>query len=130
MNRDAQGTWIAPALCGVLLTATAMTGCGRGATKAAATDAAPAKVAVVDVKPGNGRPAVDVVGTLAAFDQVSVSSEVEGKVTRILADLGDRVSAGQPLVELDREKLQYRLDQQKATLDRAMAAYGVTNPDA
>lgn len=119
-----------PALCGVLLTATAMTACGRGNAKAAATEAAPTKVAVVEVKQENVRRAVDVVGTLAALEQVSISSEVEGKVVRILADLGDRVVTGQPLVELDREKLQYRLDQQKATLDRAMAAYGVTNPAA
>ena len=60
------------------------------------------------------RRAVEVVGTLAAVDQVTVSSETDGKVSRILADLGDRVQAGQPLIELDREKRQYNLDQQKA----------------
>ena len=36
-----------------------------------------------------------------------------GIVRRVLADLGDAVQAGQPLVELDREKLQYSLDQQR-----------------
>ena len=34
-------------------------------------------------------------GTLAAVDQVTISSEADGKVSRILADLGDRVKAGQ-----------------------------------
>ena len=38
--------------------------------------------------------ASDVVGTLAAVDQVTISSEADGKVSRILADLGDRVTAG------------------------------------
>src|SRR5690242_20358356 len=44
------------------------------------------------------RRSLDVVGTLAAEDQVTVSSEVDGVVRRIRADLGDRVTAGQPLV--------------------------------
>src|SRR5262249_15559510 len=70
---------------------------------------------------------VEVVGTLAAVDEVTVSAEAEGRVSRILADLGDRVQAGQALVELDREKPQYNLDQQKAALTRALAKSGATD---
>src|SRR5262249_25543129 len=50
-------------------------------------------------------------------------------VSRILADLGDRVTAGQPMVELDREKLGYNLEQQRAALARALARYGATDID-
>ena len=64
---------------------------------------------------------VNISGTLAAENEVTVSSQAEGVVSRILADLGDRVLAGQVLVELDREKLQYNLDQQKAALARSLA---------
>jgi len=71
---------------------------------------------------------VNVSGTLAAENEVTVSSQAEGVVSRILADLGDRVSAGQILVELDREKLQYNLDQQRAALARALARYGASEP--
>jgi HlyD family secretion protein len=71
---------------------------------------------------------VEVVGTLAAEDEVTVSSQAEGVVSRIAADLGDRVTTGQILVELDREKLQYNLDQQKAALARALAKYGAPEP--
>src|SRR5690242_7069678 len=80
--------------------------------------------------PADGQPTKVVVATLAAYEQVTISSEGEGKVLRILADLGDRVSAGQPLVELDREKSEYRLAQQQAAVERAMAKYGVSNPEA
>src|SRR6266851_1755480 len=62
---------------------------------------------------------VDVVGTLAAKEEVVVSAEVAGRVSRLVHDLGDRVAAGTPLIELDPEKLQYRADGQRATLDRA-----------
>src|SRR5882762_4154996 len=74
------------------------------------------------------RRAVEVVGTLAAVDQVTISSEADGKVSRILADLGDRVTAGQMLIQVDREKQQYNLDQQKATLERALAQLGAPDP--
>jgi multidrug efflux pump subunit AcrA (membrane-fusion protein) len=68
-----------------------------------------------------------VVGTLAAEDQVTVSSEVDGVVRRVLTDLGDRVKAGQALVELDREKLQYSADQQRAAHTRALTKYGAAD---
>ena len=75
------------------------------------------------------RRAVEVVGTLAAQDEVTISSQAEGAVSRILADLGDRVHAGDALVELDREKSQYTFDQQKAALARALAKYGAPDTE-
>ena len=71
---------------------------------------------------------VEVVGTLAAVDEVTVSSEADGIVSKILHDLGDRVRAGDVMVELDREKAQYNLEQQRAALARALAQYGAADP--
>ena len=71
---------------------------------------------------------VEVVGTLAAVDEVTVSSEADGIVSKILHDLGDRVRAGDVMVELDREKAQYNLEQQRAALARALAQYGAPDP--
>jgi RND family efflux transporter MFP subunit len=93
---------------------------GRDAT------AKPVKVEVV--RQETVRRAVEVVGTLAAVDQVTVSSETEGKVSKILADLGDRVRAGEALIQLDNEKQQYNFDQQKAALARTLAQYGAPDP--
>jgi multidrug efflux pump subunit AcrA (membrane-fusion protein) len=101
--------------------------CGGTSSAAVAKDAAPQAIVVAKVESHELRRTIDVVGTLAADEEVTVSSEVEGRVLRIAADLGDRVTAGQALVVLDPEKLQYRLDQQRATLGRAMARYGVAD---
>jgi RND family efflux transporter MFP subunit len=83
------------------------------------------RVKVQQVKLVQIRRSIDVVGTLAASDEVTVSAEVEGRVSRIHADLGDHVGAGQPLIELDSEKLRYAFDQQRAALERACGKYGV-----
>jgi HlyD family secretion protein len=71
---------------------------------------------------------VEVIGTLAAIDEVTVSSEADGIVGKIHHDLGDRVRAGDVLVELDREKAEYNLAQQRAALARTLAQYGASDP--
>src|SRR5205823_8842333 len=77
---------------------------------------------------GTVRRWVEVVGTLAAVDEATISSEADGVVSRISVDLGDRVTAGQVMVELDREKAQYSYEQQKAAFARALAKYGASAP--
>jgi HlyD family secretion protein len=104
-------------------------GCSKSETaQARGRDTGVKPVKVEAVRQETVRRAVEVVGTLAAVDQVTVSSETEGKVSRILADLGDRVTAGQALIQLDNEKQQYNFDQQKAALARALAQYGANDP--
>jgi multidrug efflux pump subunit AcrA (membrane-fusion protein) len=110
-----------------MLTAVA---CSRGDGRHAKDPQETAKSIRTDtVRQETIRRAVEVVGTLAAEDRVTISSEATGTVSRVLADLGDRVTAGQVLVELDREKLQYNADEQKAALERALAKYGAATPD-
>jgi len=115
-------------VCGVLAASAAA--CSKSETAQARTKEAAAKpVQVAEVRRDAVKRSVDVVGTLAAVDQVTISSEAEGKVSKILADLGDRVTAGQLLIQLDREKAQYTLDQQQAALARALAQVGAADPE-
>jgi multidrug efflux pump subunit AcrA (membrane-fusion protein) len=114
-------------LAAVVLAST-LTGCSRTDTAQASAESAPKPIRVETVRQDSVRRAVDVVGTLAAVDAVTLSSEADGRVSRILADLGDRVTAGQTLVQLDSEKQRYTLDQQQAVLARALAQYGAADP--
>jgi multidrug efflux pump subunit AcrA (membrane-fusion protein) len=116
--------------CAALLAAAALaTGCSKSETaQARGRDVAAKPVKIEVVRQESVRRSVEVVGTLAAVDQVTISSEADGKVSKILADLGDRVTAGQALISLDNEKQQYNFDQQKATLARALAQYGAPDP--
>lgn len=101
----------------------ACSGAGRAQTRG--DSAHPTRVKWIAVRADTVRRAIDIVGTLAAAEEVVVSSEVEGKVSRIRADLGDRVTAGTVLVELDREKLEYRYNASRAAWERARARYGL-----
>jgi multidrug efflux pump subunit AcrA (membrane-fusion protein) len=103
----------------------ALAGCAKPDTaQARGRDQTAKPVIVESVRQDTINRTVEVVATLAAEDEVTVSAEAEGRVSRLGADLGDRVRARQVLIELDREKSQYNLDQQRAALARALAKYG------
>ena len=113
----------------VILLCATIAGCSKlGTHNAVPADRQPKQVSVALVRRDGVRRSVDVVGTLTAVDQVTVSSETDGTVRAILADLGDRVTAGQVIVRLDNERQQYAYQQQQAALARTLAQYGATDP--
>lgn len=112
-----------------ILLAVVAAGCGKSQTAdAKARDGVAKPVATTAVVKNSVRRSVDVVGTLTAVDQVTISSEADGTVRAILADLGDRVKAGQVLIQIDNEKQQYTYQQQQAALARTLAQYGAPDP--
>jgi multidrug efflux pump subunit AcrA (membrane-fusion protein) len=119
-------TWAVAAL---LVAGLSSTGCSKVDTaQARGRDDVAKPVKVESVGEQKVTRTVEVVGTLAAVDEVTVSSEADGVVARILHDLGDRVHAGDVMVELDREKAEYNLAQQRAALQRTLAQYGAQDP--
>ena len=113
----------------LLLMGLAASGCSKvDSAQARGRDDAAKPVKIETVSEQTVIRSIEVVGTLAAVDEVTVSSEADGIVSRILHDLGDRVHAGDILVELDREKAQYNLEQQRAALARTLAQYGAPDP--
>lgn len=111
-------------LCAVLLGSLCACSRGRAVQAAEGQKGPPLKLEAAQIR--DIRREVDVVGTLAAREEVVVSAEVDGRVARLVHDLGDRVAAGDPLIELDSEKLQYRAEGQRAALDQARARYGAS----
>lgn len=117
-------------LVAVLAAGLAFASCSKSETaQARGRDEAAKPVKTEAVRQETVRRSVEVVGTLTAVDEATISSEADGVVSRILVDLGDRVAAGQVMVELDREKAQYSYEQQKAAVARALAKYGASAPD-
>jgi len=82
-------------------------------------------VAVVETPFGE---TVTASGTLAAFDQTTVSVKVPGRLRAISVDLGTVVSRGQVIAQLEPEDYKIRVQQAEASLSQARARLGLT-PD-
>ncbi|WP_353204452.1 efflux RND transporter periplasmic adaptor subunit [Sphingomonas sp.] len=64
---------------------------------------------------------VSATGKLAPTNQVQVGSELSGLVTRVVVDVNDRVTKGQPLALIDPSRFQDTVNQSQAALNAAVA---------
>ncbi len=64
---------------------------------------------------------VESVGSLFPFEEVTVGSEVEGRVEEVYVDVGDRVEPGRPLVKIVPVELSLALEQEQAALQQIRA---------
>jgi membrane fusion protein, multidrug efflux system len=69
---------------------------------------------------------VTVTGTLAAYDQATVSAKVPGRMKSISVDLGSVVRQGQILAQIEQQDYQLRLQQAEAALAQARARVGLS----
>jgi len=70
--------------------------------------------------------AISVTGSLHPDETVTVSSEVPGRVSRVLVDFGNSVRKGQAVAELDAREYEWQLDRAKASLAQALARLGLS----
>jgi len=82
-------------------------------------------VAVVETPFGE---TVTANGTLAAFEQTTVSVKVPGRLRAISVDLGSVVSRGQVIAQVEPEDYKLRVQQSEAALAQARARLGLA-PD-
>jgi RND family efflux transporter MFP subunit len=108
----------------VFLTAALLASC-RPQNKEAAADvssgAAPVKVFKVVRQKISEK--LLYTGTIEAWQKVTVTPDVGGKIARINVNEGDRVSKGQVLAELDTRATVLQLEQAEAALDVSQARY-------
>jgi RND family efflux transporter MFP subunit len=116
-------------LAASLLLSITLTGvsCSRRAAgkESDTASARPIPARVVQVEQRQIRRNIESVGSLYPYEEVAVSSEVEGRVEQVLVDVGDHVAAGQPIVKVLPTELQLTLDQQRASLRQARARLGL-----
>jgi RND family efflux transporter MFP subunit len=68
---------------------------------------------------------IQAVGSLFALEESSLSSQVEGRVADVLADVGDNVRENQPLLVLDPQELQFEVDRQRGLVRQVRAQLGI-----
>ncbi|MDP1025607.1 efflux RND transporter periplasmic adaptor subunit [Sphingomonas sp. KR1UV-12] len=103
-------------LVGVVLLALLVARCMKG-DEAAGYATAP-------VRRGDLTVSVAATGKLAPTNQVTVGSQLSGLVTKVVVDVNDRVTAGQPLALIDPEQIddQIRASQAQLNANQAQVA--------
>jgi RND family efflux transporter MFP subunit len=105
--------------------AVALCACRRAEAPQARKDSAPVPVKSAKVVVRELQRDVESVGTLFPFEEVTISSEIDGRVVDVSADLGDRVAKDQVLVNVSDEEQRYLLAQNEAQLRMAMEKLGL-----
>jgi len=82
----------------------------------------PPSYATADVVQGDLAVTVSATGKLAPTNQVEVGSEISGLVDRVLVDVNDRVTKGQPLAVIDPSRLDDQIRQGEAALNANVAS--------
>ncbi len=105
-----------------------LSGCGtqnQDPSKLAKKAADPIAVRVSQSEARTVERSVMATGSLLADETVTVSSEVAGRVTRVLVDFGQSVRKGDVIAQLDPVELNLQLERSKAALAQALARLGL-----
>jgi multidrug efflux system membrane fusion protein len=81
----------------------------------------------VEVRPVEARSveyAINAVGSLDAFERVSVTARVAGAIERVMLTEGQFVQKGQALAEIEPERYRLAVEAAEATLNKARAGQG------
>lgn len=113
-------------VCSAAIVITIAGGCSHSQTASARGDVThPILVRAFPVAEQKVRRRVQAVGSLFAWDESTISSQVEGRIARVLVDVGDTVKQGQIMVEVDPVELQYAVEQQRAQVNQTRAQLGI-----
>lgn len=114
-------------LTGLLSILILLSGCNQKGPVQAKQDTGPVPVRVAPVRTREVQRIVESVGTLFPFDEAIVSAEIDGRVEKVSADLGDQVAEGQILVNVSEEEQKYLLQQTEAQLRQSLERLGLKN---
>lgn len=117
-----------------LITCMALTGCGSHEREAwpvdslARTEPTTVMVTVEPVAKRSVRRTVEAVGTLYGFEEVTISTKIEGTVRTIRHDVADRVAPNEVLLEIDPTNFELAVRQAEKSLEVELAKLGLSAP--
>ena len=80
------------------------------------------RVEVIQVRRSSSKSALELPGNIQPITEAPILARADGYIARRLADIGDRVHAGQLLAEIEAPELDEQVRQSKAALQQAQAA--------
>ena len=104
--------------------------CSKSPTSSVLGDAShPTPVHLYIVAEETAQRRVQAVGSLFPLEESILSSQVEGRVANVLADVGDSVKLDQVLIVLDPQELQFEVDRQRGLVRQVRAQLGICPGD-
>jgi RND family efflux transporter MFP subunit len=94
--------------------------------KASTTPAPPVDVATASAITRSLQRGVEVVGSLAADEEVVVSAQAPGELAQLNVDFGGFVTRGQIIAQIDQRDAKLKVEQAEATLKQTMARLGMS----
>jgi len=79
------------------------------------------RVEVIQVERSSPRSELVLPGSIEAVTEAPILARADGYIKRRMADIGDRVKAGQPVAEIEAPELEDQVRQAKATLEQTQA---------
>jgi membrane fusion protein, multidrug efflux system len=123
----APGGPLAVLLIGVLLLSAGCSKSSSGSVRG--DDNRPTPVHLYTVAEEVAHRRIQAVGSLHALEESILSAEVEARVSQVLADVGDTVKQGQPLILLDPQELQFEVQRQRGIVQQVCAQLGIGPTD-
>jgi RND family efflux transporter MFP subunit len=121
-----QTAWRSKRPCLAFVAASILTtGCSSFQHSAKASFSKPVPVHVFAVAEETTRRRIQAVGSLFALEESTLSAQVEGRVDKVLVDVGDVVTESQPLVLLDPRELQFEVERQRGIVKQVRAQLGI-----
>src|SRR5260370_30807921 len=102
-------------------------GCAREPAVQAKQNSGPISIKATPVVAKQLQRDVESVGTLFPYEEVTISSEIDGRVVELGADLGDSVTRSQVLVRVSDDEQRYLLAQNEAQLRQPPSRFGLNN---
>jgi RND family efflux transporter MFP subunit len=80
------------------------------------------RVEVIEVGVSAPKSELELPGNIQAITEAPILARANGYIKRRTVDIGDRVSAGQPMAEIEAPEVDQQVSQAKASLEQARAA--------
>src|SRR2546425_272738 len=109
----------------VLSSLCTLASCSRQPAVQAKQDSGPVSIQAVPITTRQLQRDVESVGTLFPYEEVTISSEIDGRIVEVGADLGDTVKKDQVLVRVSDEEQRYMLAQNEAQLRQSLERLGL-----
>jgi RND family efflux transporter MFP subunit len=118
---------------GICLSMPCVLGCDAGDAKPRAEapggrvgEAAARDVRLVPVSPSTLEQVIEIAGTLAADDQVTLATKVPGRLSTIDVDMASPVKQGQLIAQIETTDYEFGVQQAQASLGQARAQLGLS----